>query len=102
MRAGASYLRLVIYTLIVAVGVFVLPTSADAHATLSPASVADDHVDKDDGEAHCHGAIECVVTFNLQKPIEHMPGDTAATKHVTVVGKSLVGVTLGNDPPIPI
>lgn len=78
------------------------PTDAAAHSSLSPEPVAELHVDDPDGEAHCHGAIECVVTFYLQEAFEHPPADKPASQHGTLAGENLAGVKLGRDPPIPI
>lgn len=83
--------------------IFVLsPTDAAAHSSLSPDPVAEVHLDGPDGEAHCHGAIECVVTFYLQETFEHPPPDKPASQHDNLDGESLAGVKLGRDPPIPI
>ena len=83
--------------------IFVLsPTDAAAHSSLSPDPVAEVHLDGPNGEAHCHGSIECVVAFYLQEVFEHPPADKPASQHDTLAGDNLVGVKLGRDPPIPI
>ena len=83
--------------------IFILsPTDAAAHSSLSPDPVANVQLDGPDGEAHCHGAIECIVTFHLQEMFEHPPADTPNTQHRTLAGENLAGVNLGRDPPIPI
>lgn len=102
MNRSATYLRFLMLSTISAL-IFVLsPTDAAAHSSLNPDPVAEVHLDGPDGEAHCHGAIECVVTFYLQETFEHPPADTPASQHGTLAGENLVGVKLGRDPPIPI
>lgn len=78
------------------------PTDAAAHSSLSAVPVEEVHLDGLDGEAHCHGAIECVVTFFLQEAFEHLTADEPATRHDTRAGQNLIGVKLGRDPPVPI
>ncbi len=102
MSRGATYLRFLMLSTIAALVLVLLPTDAAAHSSLSPDPVAEVHLDGSDGEAHCHGAIECVVTFYLQEMFEHPPADKAVTKHDTMAGENLVGVKLGRDPPVPI
>lgn len=102
MNPGATYLRLLVLTTIGAL-VFVLsPTDAAAHSSLTPDPVAEVHLAGPDGEAHCHGAIECVVTLYLQDTFEHPPTDKPASQQDTLAGANLVGVKLGRDPPVPI
>lgn len=102
MNRSASYIRFLLLTAIAAL-IFVLsPTDAAAHSSLSPDLVADVYLDGPDGDAHCHGAIECVVTFYLQETFEHTPADTPLSKQNNPAGTKLVGVKLGRDPPIPI
>ena len=102
MSRGATYLRLLMLSTIAALVLVLSPTDAAAHSSLSPDPVAEVHLDGPDGEAHCHGAIECVVTFYLQETFEHPPADKLAAQHDTLAGESLAGVKLGRDPPIPI
>ena len=102
MSRGAKYLRFLMLSIIAALIIVLSPTDAAAHSLLTPDPVPEVHLDGPDGEAHCHGAIECVVTFYLQETFEHPPADTPNTQHGTLAGENLAGVNLGRDPPIPI
>ena len=102
MSRGATYFRFLMLSTIAALVLILSPTDAAAHSSLSPDPVAEVHLDGPDGEAHCHGAIECVVTFYLQETFEHPTADKPASQQDTLAGKNLVGVKLGRDPPIPI
>ena len=102
MSRGATYLRLLMLSTIAALVLVLSPTDAAAHSSLSPDPVAEVQINDSDGEAHCHGAIECVVTFYLQEIFKHPPADKPATQHDVLEGENLVGVKLGRDPPIPI
>ncbi|MBM1312216.1 hypothetical protein JQT66_18335 [Sulfitobacter mediterraneus] len=102
MSRSATYLRFLMLSTIAAL-IFVLsPTDAAAHPSLSPDPVAEVNLDGPNGEAHCHGAIECVVTFYVQGTFEHPQADKPAAQHGTLACKNLAGVKLGRDPPIPI
>lgn len=102
MSRSATYLRFLMLSTIAALVFFLSPTDAAAHSSLSPDPVAEVQMNDSDDEAHCHGAIECVVTFYLQKTFEHSPDDKPETQNDTLAAESLAGVNLGRDPPIPI
>lgn len=83
--------------------IFILsPNEAAAHSSLISDSVAEVQVDEQDSEAHCHGAIECVVTLYLQTTFEYPHSDDPVSQHGTLADVGYAGIKLGREPPIPI
>ena len=53
-------------------------------------------------DAHCHGAVECVLTLFVETLKEKVVDPAPKGGQNTFPEDSLVGISLGRDPPIPI
>lgn len=98
-------LRTVLFTMgvatVLAAIVSLVPQPAEAHSSLTP-EVSIDLSAHAEEEAHCHGALECVVTFFLE-PLQDRTGSaTGPEVPYGELNSNFRGRPLTRDPPIPI
>ncbi len=99
-------LRTVLFTMFVAsvfaAVVSIVPQPAEAHSSLTPEVSIDLSAHEEEEEAHCHGALECVVTFFLE-PLQDRTGSTTGPEvPYAELNSNFRGRPLTRDPPIPI
>ncbi len=102
MARCAVYVRLMAAVLFGALFLAVLPSDAAAHASLVAEPSVNFSLDEAEDEAHCHGAVECVVTFFMADPAHDGTAPPPKPRHVISVDAEQGGLTFGRDPPIPI
>lgn len=103
MAVLSAYVRLIGFAMVASIVLILVPTDAAAHTLPNndpPMEFALD--DGSDGDAHCHGAIECVVTLFLENSLDGKSNTKPTAEFVAFTADSLVSVSLGRDPPIPI
>ena len=81
---------------------FLLPQEAFAHTSLTAEPTIDLSTHSGDEEAHCHGAIECFVTFFVETSVVRTTSDLSSDAHVVAKPKQYRGTSLTRDPPVPI
>lgn len=99
-----AYRTLLVFALALAVAsvLVVVPSEAVAHTSPKAEMIVELHGEASEGQAHCHGAIECVVTLFLQDARSRSRSSSPREYYFPSVGRSLSGVSIGHDPPIPI
>lgn len=103
MALLSAYVRLIGLAMFASIVMTFVPTDAAAHtAPSNDPSVEIALDDESDGSSHCHGEIECVVTLFLENTLEGNSKTKPKAEFVALTADSLVSVSLGRDPPIPI
>lgn len=85
-----------------AVMTITLPQEAVAHTSLTAEPTKNLSTHSGDEEAHCHGAIECFVTFFFEAVVIRSTSDLSEDAHVIAKPKQYCGTSLNRDPPVPI
>lgn len=81
---------------------FLLPQEAVAHTSLTAEPTINLSAHSGDEEAHCHGAIECFVTFFFEADAIGAASDLPAKAPVFATPQRYRGTSLTRDPPVPI
>ncbi|KNG95400.1 hypothetical protein [Pseudaestuariivita atlantica] len=98
----AVYLRLAVFSVLAGMVLALVPDDAAAHASLVAEPSVELSLDTSDGEAHCHGAVECVVTFFIGDVVNGDSDPLPRARYDVAAGTGQSGLSMGRDPPVPI